>query len=167
MLKKFIFGFLFIISLSFIGSSLFEEATTIITFQNEKLAFEEQEELGGQVTKLQIPEWNFERFIKVGTVNQIDDSFATYIKGNQNNIVLAGHDIPIVFHDLQKIKIGMKVYLKKGNKIVEYRVADKKSVKPTEVQYLKDTEEEQLTLITCTEDDQKRLIVICKKNDVS
>lgn len=167
MLKKLIFGFLFVVSLSFLGSGLYEETKTfqkMITFQNEKLSFEKEEE---QVTKLQIPEWNFERFIKIGTVNQIDDSFATYLTGNQNNIVIAGHDIPIVFHELQKIKLGMKVYLKKGNKIIEYIVIEKKSVKPTEVQYLKDTKEEQLTLITCTEDDQKRLIIICKKNNVS
>lgn len=164
MLKKLCFGFLFLASLFMISSDLYEETTTIVDFHKEKINLERQET---EIKKLEIPEWNFERFIKVGTVNQIDNSFATYLPGNKNNIVIAGHDIPLVFHQLQKIKIGMKVYIKKGNKMIEYIVVDKKSVKPTEVQYLEDTKDEQLTLITCTEDNQKRLIVICKKNNIS
>lgn len=141
-----------------------EEVITTMTYQNQKSILEQDSE---NVVKLEIPEWDFERLVKEGSVNQIDNSFATMIGSNKSNIVIAGHDIPIVFHDLQRITIGMKVYLKKGNKMIEYIVVRKETVKPTEVQYLEETEEERLTLITCTDYNQKRLIIICKKNNIS
>ncbi|MCI9233976.1 MAG: sortase [Bacilli bacterium] len=140
-----------------------EEVTTMVIYQKEKCILEQEE----QTMKLEIPEWNFERLIKTGSVNQIDKLFATYIPGNKNNVVIAGHNIHVVFRELHNIHLGMKIYLKKGNKITEYVVIEKKSVKPTEIQYLEDTIKEQLTLITCTENDQKRLIIICLKQNIS
>ena len=161
-MKKLFGGLLLCFSLFLVTANVYEETITMNSYSEDKLFLEKEETI-----RLEIPEWDFERFVKIGTVNHIDDSFATYIPGNKNNIVIAGHDIPIVFHQLQNIQIGMKVYLKKGNKVVRYTVIDKKSVKPTEVQYMYDSIEEQLTLITCTENDQKRLIVICSKNKIS
>lgn len=161
-MKKLFGGLLLCFSLFLLTANVFEGTITMHTYYKEKLNLEKEEAI-----RLEIPEWNFERHIKEGSVNHIDDSFATYIPGNKNNIVIAGHDIPIVFHQLQNIRIGMSIYLKKGNKVFKYTVIDKKSVKPTEIQYMYDTEKEQLTLITCTENDQKRLIVICAKNNIS
>lgn len=161
-MKKLFGGLLLCFSLFLVTANVYEETITMSSYYKEKSILEKEETI-----RLEIPEWSFERFIKVGTVNNIDASFATYIPGNKNNIVIAGHDIPIVFHQLQNIQIGMDVYLKKGNKVIRYTVTDKKSVKPTEVQYMYDSVEEQLTLITCTENDQKRLIIICAKNKIS
>lgn len=155
-MKRLFWGGLLCFSLFLVVTESYKETITMSVYQKEKVNLEKD---GGM--KLIIPEWDFERLIKEGTVNQIDDSFATYIPGNKNNIVIAGHDIPIVFHQLQYIQIGMTIYLRNGNKIIKYIVTDKKSVKPTKIQYMNDSEEEQLTLITCTENDQKRLIVIC------
>lgn len=164
MLKKLVFVILFFGSLFLVAHDVEEEVTTIVNYQNEKLIMEKEPD---KIIKLEIPEWNFERIVKEGSVNQIDNLFATLLVGNQNNVVIAGHDIPIVFHDLQNVQLEMNIYLKKGNKITEYIVVEKKAVVPTEVVYLEETEDERLTLITCTENDQKRLIIICIKNNVS
>ncbi len=157
-MKKLFGGCLLCFSLYLLTTSVYKESIMISTYYNEKSVLEKEETM-----RLEIPEWNFERFIKEGAVNHIDDLFATYIPGNKNNIIIAGHDIPIVFHQLQKIQIGMDIYLKKGNKVLKYVVVDRRSVKPTEIQYMYDSPQEQLTLITCTENNQKRLIIICVK----
>jgi len=162
MIKGLFKGLLLCFSFFLLTTNVYEETIMMSSYYKEKSTLNKEETM-----RLEIPEWNFERFIKVGSVNHIDNSFATYIPGNKNNIIIAGHDIPIVFHQLQDIQIDMVIYLKKGNKVTRYTVVDKKSVKPTEIQYMYDSIEEQLTLITCTENDQRRLIVICAKDNIS
>lgn len=164
MLRKIIFIVVLIISVWIVADSIINEVTIQKTYQIEKIKLEKEAD---PILKLQIPEWNFERIIKEGTVSNIDKTFATLLIGNKNNIIIAGHDIPIVFHVLHDITLGMIVYLKKGNQIIEYVVTQKLVVKPTEVRYLEETEKEQLTLITCTDYNQKRLIILCDKKSIS
>lgn len=112
---------------------------------------------------IEIPNWNWKRAVRIGTVDHIYSKYATLLTETKNNIVIAGHDIDIVFHELQKIKVGEEVVFIVDGEEIMYQVTEVKKVWPYQIEYLKETEESQLTLITCTENDAKRLIVICKK----
>lgn len=134
-------------------------AKTEIQYHKEIRSFKASSE----PMELLIPEWNWYRYIKIGTIDQIDDNFATLFYHNQKNLIIAGHDIDRVFHSLQKIEIGMEVLLKQEKQTIRYRVEKIMRVFPEEIQYLEETSIEQLTLITCTENNRKRLIVICSR----
>lgn len=130
-----------------------------MNYQKEKIGMQKREDK----LELEIPELDFKRLVKTGTVDKIDDSFATLLKGNQKNKVIAGHNIDLVFHALHNIKIGMRLQFNDHGEKKEYQVEQILTVHPYEAYYLDETEKDQLTLITCTEQDQKRLVVICKR----
>lgn len=114
-----------------------------------------------EILTFKIPDWNFERLVKRGSVDKIDPYFATLLEGNQNNIIIAGHNIDTVFHDLHYLSLGMKVQLFKNDFYTDYQVVDIIIADLEEVKYLEETNQKQLTLITCTQNDQKRLVIIC------
>lgn len=138
-----------------------EEISTISIYQKEKQEIQNKKE----VMNLEIPELNMKRSIATGNSNKIDRFFATLLEGNHNNQVIAGHNIASVFHDLHYLKIGMYIYFTDHFEKQKYQVSKMLIVDPTQIKYLQETETEQLTLITCTENDQKRLIIICNKLD--
>lgn len=136
-----------------------EESISLMDYQKEKIGMQKREEK----LELEIPDLDFKRLIKIGTIDKIDDSFATLLEQNTKNKIIAGHDIDLVFHELHNVKIGMTILFNEYGKKQEYQVEQILIVHPYEAHYLEETEEEQLTLITCTEYDQKRLVITCKR----
>lgn len=157
MLKKFLLSVLGIISIYLIIDKALEETVDIYVYQHEKNQIQESVEH----MKLVIPNWGWERYIKRGKIDNIDPLFGTIFGKNEKNQIIAGHNINRVFHDLHYLKKGMRIEFHRNNQVLTYYVFNMLIVNIDEVQYLEETKKEQLTLITCTENDQKRLIVIC------
>ena len=84
--------------------------------------------------------------------------YSSSINGS-GNIILSGHNNKYVFHKLYKLDIGDEIIISDFNISRSYTVEKIKyvNIKDTSVFENKD----RLTLITCTNDTQKRLVVIC------
>lgn len=81
----------------------------------------------------------------------------------QGPIILAGHNIPKVFRNLHQIKKEEKIVIKTQNQQTIYWVTDIKVVNPYDMESIKTNDPNMLILITCTQNDKKRLIVYAKK----
>ncbi|WP_082332717.1 class A sortase [Lysinibacillus contaminans] len=80
----------------------------------------------------------------------------------KGNYALASHYFEgkdILFGPLYRTKIGDAIYLTDLTNIYEYKLSVKKVIEATDVYVIEDTENTILTLITCTEDGEQRLMV--------
>ena len=77
-----------------------------------------------------------------------------------HNIVLAGHNIKSVFHILHELKTEDKILLYYKNYIWTYKVVLKETIMADNFSYFEESTDQRLTLITCTGDKKKRLIVV-------
>lgn len=86
----------------------------------------------------------------------------TALPGNAGNTVIAGHAglRGGVFRDLGSLQPGDDVQIETGGWTYTYRVRIHKSVWPTQVEVMSSTTTPVLTLITCTNWDTQRLIVV-------
>lgn len=93
--------------------------------------------------------------------------------GQGSNIFIFGHssfywykpgDYKEIFKELEQVAIGDEIILWYQSKEYKYKVVETKVVEPTEVEVLKQTQEEQVTLMTCVPvgTTRYRLIVIGK-----
>lgn len=110
-----------------------------------------------------IPKFNYKNLIKKGD-EALDENYVSMHKysssiNGSGNIILSGHNNKYVFHKLYKLDIGDEIIISDFNISREYTVEKIKyvNIKDTSVFENKD----RLTLITCTDDTQKRLVVIC------
>lgn len=113
-------------------------------------------------------ETNYIGYIEIDTVNikrGIINGITEEILNNNdigmirdNNIILAGHGVENVFGNLKKINIFDKVRVHLYDKDYYFIVYDKLIVSKNNLDYLT----EDLVLITCT-DDNNRLLVLGKK----
>lgn len=84
--------------------------------------------------------------------------------GSSGNIVIFAHAKWRLFRPLRQVKKGASVYLLTSSKWYRYEVTEIKTVLPSQVEVIGSTEDETLTLFTCTGfADAKRLIVIAKR----
>lgn len=83
------------------------------------------------------------------------------VPGGNGNIVLYGHNTNTIFKQLEDIQLQQLIYItNQSGKIYTYVVTDKNVVDPTAVSYVQPTQEETLTLYTCTGFlDLQRLVV--------
>ncbi|MDX9971154.1 MAG: class E sortase [Candidatus Gracilibacteria bacterium] len=97
----------------------------------------------------------------------------TSLPGENGNIVITGHSsyfpwdpgrFKDVFALLHDVEVGDRVVMYYNQKKFIYEIKEKFEVKPTQIEVLKQTETETLTLITCTPvgTNLRRLIVIAK-----
>lgn len=97
----------------------------------------------------------------------------TAIPGNGGNTFLTGHSSFYLWDDgrfkdvfalLPDMQVGDKIYLYYDQKRFVYEVTETKEVKPDEIDVLKQTDHEQLTLMTCVPlgTNLRRFIVIAK-----
>lgn len=88
--------------------------------------------------------------------------YDTGLPGEAGNTVLAGHAglRGAVFRDLGALKPGDDVYLDAAGWRYHYRVRHAKNVWPTQVEVLDPTDTPVVTLITCTNWDTQRLVVV-------
>ena len=86
------------------------------------------------------------------------------LPGEPGNQVIFAHARRGLFLPLRDVEIGNKVYVLSKEKWYQYEVKEIKQVLPTQVEVIAPTEDETLTLYTCSGfADSKRLIVIAKK----
>ncbi|NNJ10719.1 sortase [Chloroflexales bacterium ZM16-3] len=86
----------------------------------------------------------------------------TTLPGNTGNTVLSGHAglRGGVFRDLGDLRPGDDVMIETGGWSYTYRVRANKAVWPTQIEVMNPTQTPVLTLITCTNWDTQRLIVV-------
>jgi sortase A len=86
----------------------------------------------------------------------------TALPGANGNTALAGHAglRGAVFRDLNKLNPGDDIYLDAGGWRYHYRVRSSTAVWPTQVEVLNPTTTPVLTLLTCTNWDTQRLVVV-------
>lgn len=86
----------------------------------------------------------------------------TGLPGDPGNAVLAGHAglRGGVFRDLGALAVGNDIYVDAAGWQHHYRVREIKSVWPTQVEVLDQTSTSVLTLLTCTNWDTQRLVVV-------
>ncbi|WP_287904565.1 sortase [Chloroflexus sp.] len=86
----------------------------------------------------------------------------TALPGTTGNTVLSGHAglRGAVFRNLPALKPGDEIVLETGSWQYRYRVRELRNVWPTQVEVMDPTPSPVLTLITCTNWDTQRLIVI-------
>lgn len=124
-----------------------------------------------QPTRLQIPSIALDTPVKevfvVDGVWQVADYAAGYLHdtalpGERGNMVMAGHAglRGGVFRDLGALTPGTDVLVDAAGWRYHYRVRGSTSVWPTQVEVLAPTDTPTLTLITCTNWDTQRLVVV-------
>lgn len=118
---------------------------------------------------IEIPKFNIKRVIKYGTNKAVLDSNYVGLHENSSNlddtgnIILAGHNVDNVFKILHKINLNDEIIINTYKNNYSYKVIDKKEISVFDVEYLEQHNEDILTLITCTNDKSKRLLVLAKK----
>lgn len=83
--------------------------------------------------------------------------------GQPGNQVIFAHAREGLFLPLQSIKVGDKIYILTDSEWFGYKVIEKKEVSPNQTEVIAPTENEVLTLYTCSGyKDTKRLIVVAE-----
>lgn len=123
----------------------------------------------GVLAKLEIPEIKLETYIlKKCTEESLNKAVAKYWGADPNtvgNLCVAGHNAPRnrnMFYHLKDLKIGDKLTISDNTVgIVEYEIYDIFKVSPDDVSSVEQETggNKEVTLITCTNDSKKRLIV--------
>ena len=121
--------------------------------------------------KLEIPTISLETFILEEYSTQALNISVTKFWGTNPNTIgnfcVAGHNFKNknMFSNLKELKVGDKLYLT-DNTVgkVEYQIYNMDKVIPEDVSCLdQETNSKEITLITCTNDSQKRIIVKAKE----
>jgi sortase A len=113
---------------------------------------------GELIYNLRIPSIDSENPVCEGTSREVlRDSLGhqagTAYVGENGNCVIAGHrnyTFGKFFNRLDEVRVGDIIYVDTKNDTREYKVKEIKVVEPTDTSVLDDTENEQLTLYTCT-----------------
>ncbi len=87
--------------------------------------------------------------------------------GDSGNIIMYGHNNDDIFGPIRWIKMGAIIEVTgSDSKVYQYEVVKTDTVDPNNLEYIKNTDEEILTLYTCTGFlDSKRFIVVAKRLD--
>lgn len=86
------------------------------------------------------------------------------LPGKPGNQVIFAHARVGLFLPLKEVKVGMKVYVLTDNEWFSYEIREIKEVLPNQIEVIAPTEDETLTLYTCSGfADEKRLIAIAKR----
>lgn len=88
------------------------------------------------------------------------------IPGKEGNQVVFAHAREGLFLPLRSIESGEAIYVFTASKWYRYIVKEIKEVLPTQIEVIAPTEDETLTLYTCSGfSDSKRLIVVAKPSE--
>lgn len=126
--------------------------------KNESIVIENKVEEDNKVWKIIIPSINLEADIKEGTSSSIINSYVGHFEETskyKGNIGLAAHNrgtnIAAYFKDIKKLKEGDIIIYKIGEIEREYEIETITVIKETDWSYLKETNDNRITLITCVE----------------
>ena len=114
-----------------------------------------------QVTNwtIEIPEINLIAEISEGTSKEVMDKYVGHFEDTKveyGNIGLAAHNrgYPVnYFQDLKKLKEGSEIIYKHKDFTMVYEVIKHEIIENTNWEYLKNTEDNRITLITCVENE--------------
>lgn len=107
------------------------------------------------VWKIRIPKINLSAEIRDGTTSEIINSYVGHFKETAyetGNIGLAAHNEGYkenYFENLEQLKIDDKIEYQKGNFKKEYQVIQNTIIEESDWTYLRKTEDNRITLITC------------------
>lgn len=110
-----------------------------------------------------IPKFNYKNVIKKGDKAINENLVSMHSLSDEiggNNIILSGHNNKYVFHKLYNLNIGDEIIIGDFKKDYRYTVDNIKIVNLDDSSTFN---KEGLKLITCTNDNQKRLVVFCSK----
>ncbi len=153
-----------------------------LTYEAEKTNIEEKEYPKEEIiseykgydvsAKLEIPKIELETYVLSNhSISALSVSVTKFWGPNPNetgNFCITGHNFinKNMFHNLKKLAIGDRFFLL-DNKIgkVEYEIYDTFEVLPTDVDCLSQETggKKEVTLITCTNDSKKRIIIKAKE----
>lgn len=117
---------------------------------------------------LEINNLNIKNIIKNGvSENILDENVIGMPEGieigqNNNDVFLAGHNIKEVFRNLHSIKKGDIVKITTKDSCYKYKVTEIIIVNDEDINYMINNHQNRLTMMTCTNKSNKRLIVICE-----
>lgn len=117
---------------------------------------------------LYISKLNYKGLIKSGDYNEVlNSNYILKVNNNSSitsnffNIVLAGHNNKYVFSCIYKLEIGDKLELHMDNILYEFNITKINIVDITDTYILDNSNSEKIiTLITCTNDNQRRYVII-------
>ena len=162
-----------------------ESGANVTVLDAQKPSFEEKELSTPKFTKetpastndalyvLRIPRIDSENLVREGVGKAVlrdalgHDPRTSYI-GEGGNCVIAGHrnySFGKFFNRLNEVEIGDEIYVDAPEGTYNYRVTEVKVVTPDQVEILNNTEDEQITLYTCTPIyiATHRLVIIAKR----
>lgn len=121
-----------------------------------------------------IPSLNYKQLIKKGEYdNVLNNNLVLMISDKKvinkeyGNIILAGHNNKYVFNVLYKLKENDEIIISDFKNTYSYIVYKIMTVNIKDTYILDNVYNEKiLTLITCTNNNQKRFVVICKINHI-
>lgn len=153
--------FLLILSFILLGTKKEIEKNNI-NYQNKiiKKIYDNKNYSNEYLGYIEIPKYNIKRVIKNGvTKDVLDKNYVGLMNESNNLIILAGHNINLVFHKIHYLKKDDLIYLKM-NKKNTYKVVETKeiSIEDKSIIYKK-YNTKTLILITCTKNPNKRFIV--------
>ncbi|MBE6159963.1 MAG: sortase [Lactobacillales bacterium] len=113
---------------------------------------------------IEIPKYNIKRLIKKGVSSEVlDKNYVGMMDTKDNLILLAGHNIKLVFRNIHYMKKDDLINLYLENKTA-YKVIETKKIMINDYSILNNEyKEETLILMTCTHDSNKRFVVIAKR----
>lgn len=120
----------------------------------------------GNYNYLEIPKYNIKKIIEKSDESLDKNYLYLYSSFEDNNIVLAGHNNRIVFKKIHNLNINDEIKLNYGGVNYIYKVIKNTVIRSNDLQYLENTHEQILTLITCVGNDNYRRIVISKLQHV-
>ena len=164
-----IISFCFIILSIFIIAYLYFINKRSIVVQNKIIdsVFSIDNYEGEYLGYISIPKFNVKRVIKRGTsLSILDDLFVGLYEESSlfsnDLIILAGHNVPIVFSKLHEISIDDSVFLINNRINRRFDVYDIKIVREDDFSFFNNRNNE-LLLITCTDVPGYRLLVFLKE----
>lgn len=167
-----------------IGLSMFLLGGSYLVYQKSVLTFNTLPQKSIEPTapihtnslpvKIEIPSLNISLPITVSTISEkgiweISEAGASFlgssgVPGSDTNTVIYGHNKKYLFGSLVSLKTGDKIFIQSEDGIQhQYIVEETKTVSPNEISVVLPTDEERLTVYTCTGFlDSKRFVVRAK-----
>lgn len=111
----------------------------------------------GNIWRIKIPKINLDAPIENGTTQNVLASAVGHFEESSiwnGNVALAGHNRGIdcnFFQNIRYLEIGDKIIYSTKNGTREYKVVMNKIIKQTNWDYIRNTKDNRITLITCVE----------------
>ena len=142
-----------------IGKEIMNPNSDIVNEISDEEKKQEEPVNEKQIWKLEIPKISLNAEIAEGTTQEVLNKYIGHFENTQRengNIGLAGHNRGYevnYFKDLKLLKEGDEIIYKYNEFEKIYEVEKSRIIRDTEWEYLENTEDNMLTLITCVENE--------------